>query len=113
MFEAWLSMQKPSKDGLVSAPEQERRVRIVMLHEASEKLGCPYRRVGHLPDCTAIKAYDKLSKPDVTVTNTRDKWAQLPKIMELDSSFRDESSLTKQRGYNTTRTANSGGRRRT
>ena len=93
MFEAWLSMQKPSKDGLVSAPEQERRVRIVMLHEASEKLKDALIDEWGTSDCTAIKAYDKLSKPDVTVTNTRDKWAQLPKIMELDASFRDESKF--------------------
>ena len=93
MFEAWLSMQKPSKDGLVSAPEQERRVRIVMLHEASEKLKDALIDEWGSSDCTAIKAYDKLSKPDVQVTNTSDKWAQLPKIIELDAKFRDASSF--------------------
>ena len=46
MFEAWLGMQKPSRDGLVSAPVKERRVTIVMLHEAPRCFASPYRRGG-------------------------------------------------------------------
>ena len=68
-FEAWLSMQQPSAEGLCSAPAALRRCSgaIVCLGNSPPKLAdALVQEWGH---CTAQDAYMKLSSPDVTVTN--------------------------------------------
>jgi len=47
-------------------------------------LECASRRQEEWSDCTAEKAYEKLSSADVRVTNQSDKDDQLPKILALD-----------------------------
>jgi len=83
-FEAWLAMQDVSKHGLVSARSSSRtqRCSIVTMHGAPEAL--IESLVEEWSNCTAAKAFEKLSSADVAVTNQSDKDTQLPKIIELD-----------------------------
>jgi len=85
-FEAWLSMQKATATGLVSASEAERRCSIVCIHGAAET----YKKalVEQWSNCDAKKAHDMLSASSVKVTNKSDKLVQLPKITLLDRRVR-------------------------
>lgn len=85
-FEAWLSMQMPSLEGLVSAPLAERRCKIECVHGAPD--GLRNALVEEWSLVTAAEAYAKLSSADVTVTNLSDKEIQLPKIAALDETVR-------------------------
>jgi hypothetical protein len=85
-FEAWLSMQFATPDGLKSAVgTKNARYHIVCIQGAAEQAEL-YKKA--LVDTWATKtpqqAFDFLSKPDVTVTNQSDKEGQLPKIRALD-----------------------------
>jgi hypothetical protein len=89
-FEAWLSMQFATPDGLESAVGADcARHHIVCIQGAAEQAEL-YKKA--LVDTWATKtpqqAFYFLSKPDVTVTNTSDKQGQLPKIMTLDATVR-------------------------
>ena len=90
-FEAWLAMQDASASGLVSAHVADKRCFIRCVHGAPEAL--IESLVEEWSGCTAQRAFDKLSAPDVHVTNQSDKDLQLPKIIELDSRV----SVTAQR----------------
>ena len=81
-FEAWLSMQDVSPEGLVSARHAHRRCSIMCVHNAPEAL--VESLVEEWSNCTAQKAFEKLSSADVMCTNLSDKEVQLPKILELD-----------------------------
>jgi hypothetical protein len=86
-FEAWLSMQFATPDGLKSAVgTKHARYHIVCIQNAAAQADA-FAKV--LTDQWATKtpqeAFDFLSKPDVTVTNQSDKEGQLPKIMALDA----------------------------
>jgi len=82
-FEAFLSMRKVSTRGLEATPEAERRCVIKCIHNAPDGFK------GILTDMwahkTADEACDILAKPDVTVTNQKDKDQQLPKLKELNA----------------------------
>lgn len=82
-FEAWLAMQDVSASGLVSAHVADKRCTIRCVHGAPEAL--IESLVEEWSGCTAQRAFEKLSAPDVHVTNQSDKDLQLPKIVELDS----------------------------
>lgn len=81
-FEAWLSMQDVSMHGLVSARNSSTRCSIMTVHGAPEAL--IESLVEEWSNCTAAKAFEKLSSADIAVTNQSDKDIQLPKILELD-----------------------------
>lgn len=81
-FEAWLAMQDISTSGLVSAHVADKRCTIRCVHGAPEAL--VESLVEEWSGCTAQRAFEKLSAPDVYVTNQSDKDLQLPKILELD-----------------------------
>jgi hypothetical protein len=81
-FEAWLSMQCASVDGLVSAEEGSRRCIIECVHEAPERLKGAL--IEEWSQVTAETAHRKLSASDVSVTNASDKEGQLPKLFILD-----------------------------
>lgn len=89
-FEAWLSFMAPSPTGLVSESRAAcKRYSIRLVHGAPEKL-----RESILEEwgqCTVLSAHLKLSSPDVSVTNQRDKDQQLPKILQLDVAIRDHA----------------------
>ena len=87
-FEAWLSMQFATPNGLKSAVGTiYARHHIVCIQNAADQSEL-YTKA--LTDQWATKtpqqAFDFLSKPDVTVTNTSDKQGQLPKIKALDAT---------------------------
>ena len=86
-FEAWLSLQKATPDGLQPAAEGERRCEMRCVHEAPESLATSI--VHDWSSATAAKAYETLGRPDIAVTNQSDKDGQLPKILKLDERVRD------------------------
>ena len=90
-FEAWLSMQFATPNGLKSAVGTiYARHHIVCIQNAADQSEL-YTKA--LTDQWATKtpqqAFDFLSKPDVTVTNESDKQNQLPKIKALNKTVQD------------------------
>ena len=86
-FEAWLSMQTTSSQGLLAAPADERRCTIVCIHNASagsedEKL------IKMWSQATAEDARKVLKSNDVVVTNQGDKDVQLEKTVHLSDEVR-------------------------
>ena len=83
-FEAWLSFQSATSEGLSNHTSDTRRNYVVT------SLGAPasleQALVEEWSGCTPKEAHGKLSQPDVAVTNQSDKDAQLPKLL----SFNDE-----------------------
>ena len=86
-FEGWLSMQRASPDGLVSADESARRCIIECVHGAPDMLKGAL--VEEWSQATAEMAHRKLSASDVSVTNASDKALQLPKLFILDNKVRE------------------------
>merc|ERR1711879_1036186 len=82
-YEAWLSMQRTSQHGLECAPASERRCHISCIHNAAPEIGTALISMWaeKLPD----EAFAILSKPDVLVTNQKDKEVQLKQIYEVDA----------------------------
>jgi hypothetical protein len=85
-FEAWLSMQFATPNGLKSAVgTKNARYHIVCIQNAAAQADALAKV---LTDTWASKtpqqAFDFLSKPDVTVTNQSDKQGQLPHIKALN-----------------------------
>ena len=85
-FEAWCSMQKCTTEGLLSAPEAERRAVVKCIHNAPPTMGKTL--VGMWGNVNAQQAYEVLKRPDVSVTNAKDKEMQLPKMLKLDEDVR-------------------------
>jgi len=82
-FEAFLSFREVTANGLDSTSEEERRDAIICIHNANPKYDPPKLR-DMWGDQTAEKAYAILEKPDVKVTNQKDKDIQLPKLKKLN-----------------------------
>ena len=86
-FEAWLAFQKPTADGLVSAPADEGRCKIVPVHGANstdaQGLLSDYGR-----KCTTAKAHRILMSADISVTNQGDKDAMMPLIGKIDEQVK-------------------------
>lgn len=82
-FEAFLSFRKVTANGLDSTSEEERRDTIICIHNANPKYDPPKLR-DMWGDKTAEQAYAILEKPDVKVTNLKDKNIQLPKLKKLN-----------------------------
>ena len=81
-FEAWLSFQTVSNAGLVGAPEGQRRNVIVPIHGAAPSLGKFLTE--EWCQSTHDEAYERLSQPDVHITNTSDKDVQLHQLQKLN-----------------------------
>ena len=82
-FEAWLSMRQGGPEGLGMAVEARRRYTIECLHNAT--LGIEDEKLRQMwQSVTSTEAHALLSKPDVTVTNAKDKEVQLEKVDALD-----------------------------
>jgi hypothetical protein len=88
LTEAWCSMQKATRDGLKPATEDEQRYTIKCIHNATEKHDGE-GLVEKVSEKTPEEMYGILKKPDVNVTNAKDKEAMLPKILEYDSHVKD------------------------
>jgi hypothetical protein len=83
LTEAWCSMQTATSDGLRPSTEAERRYTISCIHNATIETTAK-----GLEDLVSTKKPDEmykiLAKPDVNVTNAKDKETILPKILEID-----------------------------
>jgi len=82
-FEAFLSFRKVTPNGLDPTPLSERRDAIICIHNADSEFDPPKLRK-MWGDKTAEQAYAILEKPDVKVTNQKDKDMQLPKLKKLN-----------------------------
>ena len=85
-FEAWLSMQFATPQGLKSAVgTPNARHHIIPIQNAAAQADM-FRKmlVDQWANTTPLEAFEFLSKPDVTVTNQSDKDMQLPKILKFD-----------------------------
>jgi len=82
LYEAWLSFMQATREGLLSAPEAKLRCHLVCIH------GTPHAMTLALKEewlgCSSHSAFQKLSSPDVVVTNMSDKEMQLPKILSMN-----------------------------
>jgi hypothetical protein len=83
LTEAWCSMQKATGDGLRPAKEAERRYMIECIHNAKAET-TEKGLVDLVSKKTPDEMYRILEKPDVNVTNAKDKVAMLPMIKEMD-----------------------------
>ena len=70
-------------DGLSAAPLSERRDVIMCIHNAPDEFSTVLRKMWG--NKTAEEAHAVLEKPDVKVTNQKDKDVQLPKLQKLDT----------------------------
>ncbi len=100
-YEAWLSMQFATPNGLKSAVGTKyARHHIVCIQSAAAQADI-FAKV--LTDTWATKtpqqAFDFLSHPDVTVTNQSDKQGQLPKIKALDATVQGAFQAVGARGF--------------
>lgn len=86
-FEAWLSMQTTSSEGLLAAPESSRRCTMKCIHNASEGSE-DVKLVDMWAKATPQQAQQILSMPDVVVTNQGDKDMQLAKTSMLGDDVR-------------------------
>ena len=82
-FEAFLSFRKVTVHGLDATPVSERRDAIKCIHNADAEFDAPKLRK-MWGSKTAEEAYAILAKPDITVTNQKDKDVQLPKLKKLN-----------------------------
>ena len=87
-FEAWLSMQFATPNGLKSAiGTVNARHHVVCIQNAASQAELYTKAlVDNWATKTPLEAYEFLSKPDVTVTNQSDKEGQLPKIKSLGTT---------------------------
>lgn len=74
-YEAWLSMMDISEDGLVAAAATDGRCTIKAIHDAPSALVVALQQ--EWKDSTPERTHEKLSHPDVSVTNMRDKQLQV------------------------------------
>ena len=70
-YEAWLSMMQVSDEGLVAADAATSRATIITIHGAPQYLVDALKQ--EWSDCTPALAHEKLSQPDISVTNQKDK----------------------------------------
>ena len=86
-FEAWLSMQKPTAEGLRGAAEGgKHRWTIVPIYGADSAFAAALE--GMWAARSPVQAHAVLSQPDVIVTNASDKVTQLSKLAQLDQRVR-------------------------
>jgi hypothetical protein len=79
LFEAWSSMMTATADGVRTAEPSERRFTIRCIHNANPKYAIP-QLLDLLSSKTPQEIHATLAKPDVVVTNARDKDAMLPVV---------------------------------
>ena len=92
LFEAWLSMQAVSPEGLKPATPEQQRLDIVPIHGANNITGESLKAMW--ASRTPQEAYDLLKEPDVSVTNQSDKEIQLEKLLQLDDEVRKVMCMT-------------------
>jgi hypothetical protein len=84
LTEAWCSMQTATSNGLQPSTEAKSRYTISCIHNATIETTAK-----GLVDLVSTKKpeemYEILKKPDVNVTNAKDKDTMLPKILEINA----------------------------
>ena len=90
-FEAWLSFQSVTSEGLVSRRNDVRRNHVITVHGAPARL--EEALLDEWADCTPEQAHTTLSKPDVVVTNMKDKETQLGKLRRFNDEVKSSFSL--------------------
>eukprot|EP00900_Chrysochromulina_parva_P012971 jgi/Chrpa1/21675/Chrysochromulina_OHIO_Genome00011508-RA len=83
LTEAWCSMQTVTPEGLRPATEAERRYTIKCIHNATAETTAK-GLVDLVSKKTPEEMHGILKKPDVNVTNLKDKAKILPKILKID-----------------------------
>ena len=80
-FEAWLSFQQCTEEGLLPAPAGKSRSTTVATLNGTETMTAHVAKMwsGRTPQ----QAHDLLRLPDVTVTNTKDKTTILRKLLQM------------------------------
>ena len=87
-YEAWLSMQQASAHGLAAAPQRLMRAHIVCIHSAEiEFQGKQLLSMWNKK--SPEEAFGILRRPDVRVTNQKDKQIHLPKIQTMNQFVED------------------------
>ena len=87
-FEAWLACQMITDKGLVPAGPTDRRCKVICVRGARDLEEMEQTLFKMWRNRSPQDAYDVLVSPDVTVTNLKDKSAQLPKILTLATQVR-------------------------
>ena len=84
-YEAWLSIQQPTPNGLRPAHAKDRRSHVGPIYNTNANMveGLYAMWSGEDPD----QAHQLLSKPDVTVTNQSDKDEQLSKVLRFNEDI--------------------------
>ena len=82
LFEAWSSMQQLTRTGLRNATDAESRCSIMTLHNASATVG--EALVELLKRKSPEEVSEILAKPDIQLTNQKDKDAMIPKLKEMN-----------------------------
>ena len=83
LMEAWCAMMTATADGVRAAKGSEKRYAIECLHNADPKFDTP-KLIGFVSDKTPAQMRDILAKPDVAVTNAKDKATMLPIVAQTD-----------------------------
>ena len=83
-FEAFLSTQEASANGLRAATAERVTVKTVLGANAAPKQGL----IDKWGACTVEQAYMLLDKDDIEVTNSKDKEGQLEKLRNLNKEVR-------------------------
>jgi hypothetical protein len=83
LTEAWCSMQTVTPEGLRPATEAERRYTISCIHNATDEHDAK-GLVDKVSTKTPEEMYRILKKPDVNVTNAKDKEAMLPVLRKIN-----------------------------
>ena len=88
LTEAWCSMQTVTPEGLRPAKDEERRYTIKCIHNANDK----HDGEGLVEKVSKNKPkemYDLLKRPDVNVTNAKDKETMLPVLNKIEEHVKE------------------------
>ena len=88
LMEAWCAMKTATADGVRAAKGSEKRYAIECLHNADPKFDTP-KLIGFVSDKTPAQMRDILAKPDVAVTNAKDKELFLPVVSKTDEHVKE------------------------
>ena len=83
LMEAWCSMMALTKDGVRKAEDAERRYTIQCLHNADPEFDAP-KLIKMLSTKSPEEVHDILAKPDINLSNQKDKQIMLPKVKETN-----------------------------
>ena len=83
LMEAWCSMMTPTAQGVREGKPGEERFTVACIHNAEDDYDTP-KLIHMVGDKTPHEMHMKLAKPDIVVTNARDKVQMLPRVEDTD-----------------------------